>query len=135
MNNDCIEWAGYRDKDGYGQSPVTGKTRKAHRLAWEEANGPIPDGAYVCHSCDNPPCINANHLFLSTNAGNTADKMSKGRHGCGRGENHGMAKLTESDATQIRCDARIQRVIAEEYKVSQPLISLIKTRKIWGGAP
>lgn len=55
--------------------------RRAHRLAWELANGPVPAGQFVLHRCDNPPCARPDHLFLGTAADNTADMRSKGRGG------------------------------------------------------
>lgn len=64
---------------GYGIMRVRGKVLKTHRIAWELANGPIPDGLSVCHSCDNPPCCNVEHLFLGTHADNMADMIAKKR--------------------------------------------------------
>jgi hypothetical protein len=52
----------------------------AHRLAWEEANGPIPAGMYVCHTCDVPACVNVEHLFLGSQSDNMKDMAAKGRH-------------------------------------------------------
>lgn len=76
----CIEWVGCLDRGGYGYIGRDSKKISTHRLAWEIANGPIPDGLYVCHSCDNPKCCNVDHLWLGTNAENQADSRAKGRH-------------------------------------------------------
>ena len=56
-----------------------GRNVLAHRYAWEQANGPIPDGMYVCHHCDVRACINLDHLFLGTPSDNEQDKLQKGR--------------------------------------------------------
>ena len=78
--NPCIEWPRGRTKKGYGVKWANGKAVYAHRAAWEEANGPIPYGMQVCHTCDNPPCCNPDHLFLGTNADNQQDSIAKNRH-------------------------------------------------------
>lgn len=80
MPNGCLEWTGSLSTTGYGHIKVTGKPTKTHRIAWELTNGPIPDGMFVCHHCDNPPCCDVTHLFLGTNADNLADMSAKGRH-------------------------------------------------------
>jgi hypothetical protein len=76
----CREWTGYTDRKGYGQIRVHGKLTSTHRFAWEQINGPIPEGMFICHRCDNPPCCNVERcLFLGTVADNNADMMAKGR--------------------------------------------------------
>src|SRR5690349_13982377 len=79
LSTPCIEWDGTRHVKGYGQITIRGRTVRAHRLAWEKANGPIPEGMMVCHKCDNPPCINPEHLFLGTSKDNAQDSIIKGR--------------------------------------------------------
>lgn len=78
----CWEWQGRCDKDGYGIAP--GKysnkpERSSHRMSFHFSYGPIPDGMLVCHSCDNPPCCNPEHLFLGTHADNQKDSAAKNR--------------------------------------------------------
>ena len=79
--NGCLEWTGYRQPNGYGRIGAAGKMLYTHRVAWELANGKIPDGLHVLHRCDNPHCSNPEHLFLGTQADNMVDKVQKGRQG------------------------------------------------------
>jgi len=99
----CHLWTATVDSKGYGQIKVDGKKELAHRIAWElKNNGPVPDGKCVLHHCDNPPCVNPNHLFLGTNADNVRDRDKKNRQAHQRGEQHGRHKLTDVDVLRIR---------------------------------
>lgn len=77
----------------------------AHRVAWELTHGPIPDGLNVLHDCDNPPCVNPEHLFLGTQVDNSKDMDAKGRRNNGvrdqRGEKNNGRKLTEATAQTV----------------------------------
>lgn len=83
----CWLWMGRKDPTGYGRVTFDRKQQLAHRLIFTWVVGEIPDGMHVLHRCDNPPCVNPDHLFLGTNQDNVDDKMSKGRHK-GKNRNH-----------------------------------------------
>lgn len=75
----CWEWTGTRVEFGYGQIIRDGRRLRAHRVAYEIAYGPIPDGLVVRHKCDNPPCVRPDHLELGTRADNNQDRENRGR--------------------------------------------------------
>ena len=78
----CWPWLATHGRFGYGEFKVggrSGRSVKAHRVAWELTHGPISDGLFVLHRCDNPPCCNPGHLFLGTHADNMRDMAQKGR--------------------------------------------------------
>lgn len=127
--NGCIEWTAAK-KDGYGVFNRDGKhTILAHRLVYIWAHGELTRDQIIMHQCDNPACVNIDHLRLGTHADNVADKIAKGR-GI-NGENHYLAKLTDDDVREIRASNLKQHDLAKRYGVSQPTISEIQNRKVW----
>lgn len=75
----CWEWTGYLDEKGYGQCWSNGRSDRAHRVAFKDKNGEIPEGTEVCHKCDNRKCVRPDHLFVGTHRDNILDMFSKNR--------------------------------------------------------
>lgn len=108
----------------------------AHRASYLLFKGEIPKGIFVCHTCDNPTCVNPDHLFLGTPKDNTQDAVKKGRMIGPVGElNKGLGrKLSEQDVLRIRkikSEGYPSWKILEEYQISRALLSLIVNRKLW----
>ena len=76
---ECWEWTGTIGRDGYGKAKRSGKIIRAHRLSYSFYKGEIPPSFHVCHSCDNPKCVNPSHLWVGTHLQNEMDKTLKGR--------------------------------------------------------
>jgi hypothetical protein len=89
-NSGCLLWEGWFKGNGYAGIQRDGKSVYVHRLVWEEAHGPIPDGMHVLHRCDVRLCVNIDHLFLGTRLDNMQDMAAKGR---GNNEAHGYRRL------------------------------------------
>lgn len=128
----CLLWKGSLATQGYGRLKLGGKAVYAHRAAYEEWVGPIPDGMLVLHSCDVRGCINPLHLSVGTHRDNMSDMVRKGRSPRSRGErNGGGRKLTESQVVRILRDPRKRKEIAADYGVSVRMIGKIRARKLW----
>ena len=129
----CWIWTAGHFVSGYGAFNVAKTPIYAHRLCWTLTRDAIPSGLEVLHHCDNPPCVNPDHLFLGTHADNMADMASKERKQWG--EAHYKAKFTETTVKEVRKlyaqGGITQRAIAARYGVCQQAISRIIVRKTW----
>lgn len=129
----CWLWGGSTTEGGYGRFRYNGKSCRAHRVAWELTNGPIPTGMEVMHSCDNPPCVNPRHLSLGTVKDNAEDRCRKGRSVNLRGEAHGSSKLTAEQVAEIRKvgNTKTQRELGRLYGVDFGQIGRILRQECW----
>lgn len=129
----CLEGQGKPTRGGYLRgADREGNVKLLHRVAYEEAFGPIPVGFCVCHRCDNRRCCEPAHLFLGTDADNNADMVAKGR--ASRGENRGAAKLDPAKVREIRrlLEAGMaKRQIAFRFGVTDIAILKIARRQTW----
>lgn len=133
----CRLWFGACVPRGYGVTHFENRQQYAHRVAWQIERGPIPGGMLVLHRCDVPACINVDHLFLGTDADNTADKVNKGRCNPARGERAGKAKLTEGIVREIRAiykpyDRKFGgAALAKLYGVSSSVVTGLINNRYW----
>lgn len=121
-----------KDKDGYIRYGKEKKNTKMHRHIYEECFGEIPEGMLIRHKCDNPSCINPEHLELGTNRQNKDDMIKRGR--VLKHENHPSNKLKWDDVNKIRDMYKqgvTQKELSEKFNVSQTNISKIILNKTW----
>ena len=130
----CWNWSGSLNVQGYGVIRVAGKVHLVHRVAWELANGLIPDDLLVCHTCDNRRCVRLDHLWLGTAADNNADRAAKGRGIAQHGEDSNLSRLTEEQVLAIRARYAVGAKsvdLARDFGVTRQGVWLIVTRKAW----
>jgi hypothetical protein len=133
----CFNCISHKPNDrGYSQIAIGNNKRAmgAHRFIWKQCFGEIPEGMFVCHKCDNPKCINPEHLFLGTQKDNMKDMAKKGRSMWG--EKHRSAKLKKEQVIEIKNKLKnykygLVHKIAKEYGISDREISSIKNNKKW----
>lgn len=129
-HGDCWLWTGAKNPRGYGHFGRDGRTIYAHRWVYEQAHGAIPEGLYVCHTCDTPSCVNPDHLFAGTPADNIADRDRKGRGPTG--ERCGLSKLTEKQVRKILATPDVTcKELGRRYGVSHTTISRIRNGRRW----
>jgi len=130
----CWIWVGGKHRFGYGIFHFDGKCSTAHKFSYIYFNGEVENNLFVCHKCDNPTCVNPNHLFLGTIQENNADCKNKNRHI--KGSKSGMSKLNEFQVKQIKNELKnyykgIQKDLSLKYNISQSQISAIYRNKEW----
>lgn len=149
LNSKCWSWKMKLDKDGYGRFRYKNKKRGAHRISYMYFYGNIDDNLLVCHKCNNPSCVNPDHLYLGTASDNKRDEIESGRTSKGtrngkythpektpRGERAGNSKLTENDVIEIRktYNAKAGKTImflSEKYGVGTSTIWSVISRQTW----
>ena len=134
IKNSCWIWQKSCFHDGYGQTSLLGKKMRAHRLSYFLFMGVDPGKLYVCHHCDNPKCINPDHMFLGTYEENMQDCKNKNR--MVKGERQVRSKLKQSQIIEIKEMVRngiYQKDIAKIYGVTQANISCIMRQISWKG--
>ena len=126
----CWLWRGQTSRDGYGKFKMPpNQSWLAHRFAYRLTHGDIPKGMFVCHTCDVPPCVNPDHLFLGTAADNSRDRDTKGRH---------YHVLTDEQVMEIRkrrAAGESGVALAAEFGCSQNNVSWIAMGKRWARLP
>lgn len=129
----CWLWIGCLNECGYGSiSTSSGRTMLANRASWLINRGDIPAGMKVLHTCDNPPCVNPDHLFIGTQADNIEDMVTKGRGA--KGEVSGSHKLTEVQVLELRADRDSGMIIKQlrlKYNTSHANACAIIHRRTW----
>ena len=126
FNGDCLEWTKSKNKDGYGIVRYNKKIMLAHRVSYMKSKGDIGESEMVCHKCDNPSCINPDHLFLGSHADNMEDMRVKGRK---------WAKLTFDDVAAIRESKSTSTELAIIYNVSPRTIRYARDTTRWMPLP
>lgn len=147
--NGCWLWTGYLNQDGYGRIWIETRMVMAHRVAYAITNSDVPENLSVCHSCDNPGCVNPEHLWLGSHLENMTDMYQKKRRKAAsgkkngthtrpdkvrRGEKNNTAKLTPTEVAEIRnlSQQGVSRLqLSQTYKVSIFAIRQIITKKSW----
>lgn len=132
----CWLWSGGK-AHGYAMIWYDGGQRRGHKLMYQLLVGPVPEGQVVRHTCHRPSCICPDHLQLGTQLDNQADMLAAGREA--KGEQHGMAKLTEDAVIVMRglyaTGRYTQRALGRMFGVTQTLVGHVVRGTIWTHLP
>lgn len=123
---ECLEWTGGTNSEGYGYFKVDGRDWRSTRWIFQFDHGYLPP--VVMHVCDNPACVDLKHLIPGTQADNMTDKMAKGRHRVLRGQEAPMARLSDTEVSEIRSRCKCgdpQVEVARDYGVHPSHVSRI----------
>ena len=136
----CWLWVGgSKSQKGYGKIEIKGKHKLAHRLSYEIHKGPIPDGLLVMHSCDNPSCVNPDHLSVGTQSQNILEAFAKGRKNAVPphvfGESCGASKISEKVAIEILASKDPSKALMARYGVSKSIIQRLRAGDTWKHLP
>lgn len=129
----CWIWRGATDKDGYGRFSIGERSHiRATHASWLLAHGEYPPrGAFMCHRCDTPACVNPAHLWIGDAKTNAGDRKAKGRNPDKRGEAHHNRKLTREQALSALHDPRPAPAVAAELGVSPFTIYDLRSGRTW----
>lgn len=132
----CWEWTGSLDTAGYATIRVNGRLRRASHIAYElEFGSLIPNDMIIMHKCDNPKCVNPQHLQIGTKYLNNLDKLMKNRANMPKGEQHPQSKLTKQQVDEIRGRYSSQKIsfsaLGRDYGVNRTTIRRIIDHEIW----
>jgi hypothetical protein len=132
--NGCWHFTGSLSNNRYGKLGVNGKFISAHRFSYQLSYGEIPEGMHCCHKCDNPRCVNPDHLFIGTRSENMQDMLNKNRGNKVKGSLHHSSKLTEDQVLSIKkriASGEKQCNIAKEFGIANCQITYIKNGRNW----
>lgn len=134
INSDCWNWCGNKDKDGYGKIYYLGSHHRTHRVSYSIYKGKIPTDMCVLHRCDNPSCVNPNHLFIGTPADNNQDRAKKHRSRNQNGVLNNRVKLSVDNVIYIlEHKEKKQQELASQFGISQIQVSRIRRGLRWSG--
>ncbi len=125
----CWIWTYSLAKSCYENFQWDGKRHRSHRIAYEIVYGQIPENKFVCHKCDNPSCVNPQHLFLGTSKENTHDMISKGRLNRSRGENKGVSYRKENGKWRARYMKNYKNILVGEFQTKEEALKALKSAR------